>query len=132
MSCIPELGSLLGALLRTREARLGVPSWARAGGPPLAHSHHLQVSLGMLGRREGLPEPRLRPGRQHQPLVGHLKEFGSYLGVAKEALLKLQEGEVQGAKELGVGEVGEGLLEVGDWLSGPFFRVGVVQVPSSG
>jgi hypothetical protein len=34
------------------------------------------------------------PGRQHQPLVGHLEELGSYLGVAKEALLKLQEGKV--------------------------------------
>jgi len=54
------------------------------------------------------------PGRQHQPLVGHLKELGSYLGVAKEALLKLKEGKVQGAKELWVGEVGEGLVEVSD------------------
>jgi hypothetical protein len=79
------------------------------------------VSLGVLGRRERLPEPRLGPGSQHQPLVCHLKEFGSYLGVAKEAFLKFQEGKVQGSKEFGVREVGEGLLEVGDGL---FFGVG--------
>jgi hypothetical protein len=68
------------------------------------------VSFGVLGSRERLPEPSLGTGREHQALVCHLKEFGSYLGVATEALLKLQEGEVQGAKELGVGE---GTLEVG-------------------
>ena len=34
---------------------------------------------------------RLRPCRKHQPLVGHLKQFGSYLGVAKEALLRRAE-----------------------------------------
>ncbi len=48
-----ELGSLLRAL-RPREARLGVPSGARADGTPLAHPHHLQVCLGVLGRRERL------------------------------------------------------------------------------
>jgi hypothetical protein len=52
------------------------------------------VTFGVLGGREGLPEPRLRPGRQHQPLVGHLEEFGTYLGVAVQPLLQLQEGEV--------------------------------------
>jgi hypothetical protein len=44
-----ELRSLLGALLRTRETRLGVPGGARAGGTPLAYPNHLQVSFGMLG-----------------------------------------------------------------------------------
>jgi hypothetical protein len=116
-----ELGCLLRIVLRRWEARLGVPRGARAGGTPLAHTHHLQVSLCVLGRRERLPEPRLCPCRKHQPLVCHLKELGSYLGVAKEPLLKLQEGQVQGAKELGVGEVGEGLLEVGDGLSSGLF-----------
>jgi hypothetical protein len=49
-----ELGSLLRALLRrTREARLGVPRRARAGWTPLAYPHHLQVSLCVLGSREG-------------------------------------------------------------------------------
>ena len=52
---------MLRILLPRREARLGVPSWARAGGTPLAYPHHLQVSLGMLSFREGLPEPRLPP-----------------------------------------------------------------------
>jgi hypothetical protein len=70
---------------------LGVPSWARAGGTPLAYPHDLQVSLGVLGSREGLPEPRLRPCSQHQSLVGHLKEFRPYLGIAVQALLELQQ-----------------------------------------
>ena len=74
------------------KSRFGVPRRTGALGTPLAYSHNLQVSLGVLGRRERLPEPRLRPGSQHQALVCHLKEFGSYLGVAKEALLQLQEG----------------------------------------
>jgi hypothetical protein len=43
-----ELGSLLRIILRTREAQLGVPRRARAGGTPLAHHHQLQVSLGVL------------------------------------------------------------------------------------
>jgi hypothetical protein len=77
----------------------------------------------MLGCREGLPEPRLGPGSQHQSLVCHLKELGSYLGVAKQALLELQEGQVQGAEELGVRELGEGLLKVGHRLYGLFFGV---------
>ena len=63
--------------------------------------------------------------RHSAPLVCHLEELGSYLGVAKKEHLELQEGEVYGAKELGVGELGEGPLEVGDgsfiWV---FFRVG--------
>ena len=50
-----KLRSLLRALLRIREARLGVPRRARTGGTPLAHPNHLKVSLGMLCRREGLP-----------------------------------------------------------------------------
>jgi hypothetical protein len=75
----------------------------------------------MLGSRERLPQPRPGPGSQNQSLVGHLEEFGSYPGVAEEALLKLQEGKVQGAKELRVGEVGESLLEVGDELPGLLF-----------
>jgi hypothetical protein len=50
VSCFAsELRSLLRALLRIREARLGVPRRARTGGPPLAHPHHLQVTLGVLG-----------------------------------------------------------------------------------
>jgi hypothetical protein len=36
-------------VLRTREARLGVPRGACASGTPLTHPHHLQVSLGVLG-----------------------------------------------------------------------------------
>jgi len=75
------------------------------------------MSLCMLGRRERLPQPSLGPCCQHQPLVGHLKEFWSYLGIAKEALLELKEGQVQGAKELWVREIGESPPEVGDGLS---------------
>jgi hypothetical protein len=44
-----ELGLLLG-VLRTREARLGVPRGAGAGGTPLAYPHNLQVPLCVLGR----------------------------------------------------------------------------------
>jgi hypothetical protein len=37
------------------EPRLGIPRGTGAGRSPLAHSYHLQVSLGVLGRRESLP-----------------------------------------------------------------------------
>jgi hypothetical protein len=67
-------------VLLLRESGLGVPRRAHDGGPPLAHPNHLQVALGVLGARERLLEPSLRPGRQHQPLTGHLEEFWAYPG----------------------------------------------------
>src|SRR5215211_1901333 len=46
------------------------------------------------GRLRGIARALERPSRPHQPLIGHLKELGSYRGVAKQPLLKLQQSEV--------------------------------------
>ncbi len=73
----------------------------------------------MPGGREGLPQPRPGPHGQHQPLVGHLQELRADVGVAVQPPLQLQEREVQRAQQLGIGQVREGLLEIGDGLFRP-------------
>jgi hypothetical protein len=67
---------------------------------------------GVHGRREGLAQPCPGSSGQHQTLVGYLQELRTDMGVAEEALLEPQEREIQHTQEFGVGQVGEGLLEI--------------------
>src|SRR5215210_8324141 len=81
---------------------------------PLAHPYHLQVSLGVPGCRERLPQSGPRPGCQQQTFVGHVNELLPLVSVAVKPPLELQERQIQRAQQLAVGEGGEGLLEVGE------------------
>src|SRR5918998_6100488 len=72
------LGGFLGVLLI--KAWLVFPRGVGAGRAPLTHPYQLQVSLGVLGRREGLPKPRMGPGCQQQSLISHVYEFSPLVG----------------------------------------------------
>src|SRR5215210_5574262 len=85
---------------------------------PLAHPYHLQVSLGVPGCRERLPQSGPRPGCQQQTFVGHVNELLPLVSVAVKPPLELQERQIQRAQQLAVGEGGKSLPEIGGGLFG--------------
>jgi hypothetical protein len=86
---------------------IGVPGRAGAPRSPIPNPQDLKMTFGMRGRGKSLRQPGTSAHGQDEALVGHRQKLGACLYVVEQALLQLQQYQIQDLQQIPVGSFGQ-------------------------